>query len=136
VTPIGHFIFRQALSLPQEAFQHSGAGVKASVVFLRKRAADERPDDDEAIFMAAPANIGYNATGRKTARVTVKTQNGEKKTEIHATDLFETEIVFEKAPTEGAGAEDWQERSRKVLGNTGVLGQFRSFEKRPGPFFV
>ncbi|MCZ7648505.1 MAG: N-6 DNA methylase [Planctomycetota bacterium] len=44
------------VSLPQEAFQHAGAGVKASVVFVRKRAEDEQPDDDEAIFMAAPAS--------------------------------------------------------------------------------
>jgi type I restriction enzyme M protein len=124
------------VSLPQEAFQHSGAGVKASVVFVRKRAADEAPDDDEVIFMAAPANIGYDATGRKTARVTVKSENGKKKVEIHATDLFETEVVFEKAPMAGTGVEEWQERSRRVLPNTGVLGQYRTFEKRPEPFFV
>jgi type I restriction enzyme M protein len=112
------------VSLPQEAFQHSGAGVKASVVFLRKRAAGEETDDDEAIFMAAPANIGYDATGRKTARITVKSENGKKKVEIHATDLFETEMIFEKAPTAGTGVEDWQERARRVLSNTGVLGQY------------
>ncbi len=55
------------VSLPQTAFAHFGAGVKASVVFLRKRAKDETPDDNEAIFMAAPENIGYDATGRKCA---------------------------------------------------------------------
>lgn len=53
------------VSLPQTAFSHYGAGVKASVLFLRKRAEDEVPDDNEAIFMAAPENIGYDATGRK-----------------------------------------------------------------------
>ncbi len=53
------------VSLPQTAFAHYGAGVKASVVFLRKRATDETPSDDEAIFMAAPEKIGYDATGRK-----------------------------------------------------------------------
>ena len=53
------------VSLPQTAFQVYGAGVKASLVFLRKRAEDETPSDDEAIFMAAPENIGYDATGRK-----------------------------------------------------------------------
>lgn len=53
------------VSLPQTAFAHFGAGVKASIVFLRKRAADEKPDDNEAIFMAAPEKIGYDATGRK-----------------------------------------------------------------------
>lgn len=54
------------VSLPQCAFAHFGAGVKASVVFVRKRRANEKPDDDEAIFMAAPELIGYDATGRKT----------------------------------------------------------------------
>ena len=51
------------VSLPQTAFAHYGAGVKASVVFLRKRADGETPDDGEAVFMAAPEFIGYDATG-------------------------------------------------------------------------
>lgn len=54
------------VSLPQTAFAHFGAGVKASIVFFRKRATDEQPSDDEAIFMAAPELIGYDATGRET----------------------------------------------------------------------
>ena len=53
------------VSLPQTAFAHFGAGVKASVVFLRRRAEGEKPKDSEAIFMAAPEKIGYDATGRK-----------------------------------------------------------------------
>jgi type I restriction enzyme M protein len=53
------------VSLPQTAFTHYGAGVKASVVFLRKRADGETPDDKEAVFMAAPEFIGYDATGRQ-----------------------------------------------------------------------
>lgn len=53
------------VSLPQTAFSHFGAGVKASLVFLRRRAETEIPKDDEAIFMAAPEKIGYDATGRK-----------------------------------------------------------------------
>ena len=53
------------VSLPQTAFQVYGAGVKASLVFLRRRAKDETPRDDEPIFMAAPEQIGYDATGRK-----------------------------------------------------------------------
>lgn len=133
---MARFQLLAVISLPQEAFQHSGAGVKASLVLVRKRAADEEPDDDEAIFMASPGNIGYDATGRKTARVTVKSENGKKKIEVHATDLFETEMTFEKAPASGSGVEEWQERSRRVLANTGILGQYRSFEKKPAPFFV
>ena len=54
------------ISLPQHAFAHYGAGVKASLIFVRKRKAAERSDENEAIFMAAPELIGYDATGRKT----------------------------------------------------------------------
>ena len=54
------------VSLPQCAFAHFGAGVKASVIFVRKRKDSEKPNGDEAIFMAAPELMGYDATGRKT----------------------------------------------------------------------
>ena len=60
---LARFQLLAVVSLPQEAFQHSGAGVKASVVFVRKRAQDEMPDDDEAIFLTAPANIGCTGRG-------------------------------------------------------------------------
>lgn len=53
------------VSLPQCAFAHFGAGVKASIVFVRKRGTNETPDDNEPIFMASPEFIGYDATGRK-----------------------------------------------------------------------
>jgi len=124
------------VSLPQFAFQHATSAVKASIVFLRKRADDETPVDDEAIFMAAPANIGYDPTGHKTARVTVKSANGRKKVEVHSTDLFDVHVTFEKAARAGTGEEEWQEKTRRVLPSTGVLGQYRAFEKKPDPFFV
>ena len=54
------------VSLPQCAFAHFGAGVKASVIFVRKRGNDEVANNEEVIFMAAPELIGYDATGRKT----------------------------------------------------------------------
>lgn len=54
------------VSLPQHAFAHFGAGVKASIIFVRKRKSSEKINPDEAIFMAAPELIGYDATGRKT----------------------------------------------------------------------
>lgn len=54
------------VSLPQCAFAHFGAGVKASIIFVRKRDNSEKPQEDEAVFMAAPELIGYDATGRKT----------------------------------------------------------------------
>ena len=53
------------VSLPSTAFSHYDANVKPSVVFLRKRAKNETPGDDEAVFMAVPQKIGYDATGRK-----------------------------------------------------------------------
>ena len=124
------------VSLPQEAFQHAGAGVKASLVFLRKRAPREQPDDHEAIFMAAPSNIGYDATGRKTYTVTIKNENGKHRTEVHSTDLFDVEVIFEKAPAAGTGIEEWQERTRRVLSGKGLLGKYRAFEKNPESFFV
>jgi type I restriction enzyme M protein len=55
------------ISLPPTAFAHFGAGVKASIIFVRRRADGETPSDDEATFMAAPERIGYDATGRSTA---------------------------------------------------------------------
>jgi type I restriction enzyme M protein len=133
---LDRFQLLAVVSLPQEAFQHSGAGVKASIVFLRKRAEDERPDDNEAIFMATPSNIGYDATGRKTYAVTLKSQNGKRKTEVHSTDLFDLEVASEKSLHAGTGEEEWQEKSRRVVPNTGVLGQYRLFQKRPDDFFV
>jgi len=133
---LARFQLLAVVSLPQEAFQHAGAGVKASVVFVRKRAEAEKPSDDEAIFMAAPANIGYDATGRKTARVSVKSENGRRKVEVHSTDLFDVETTFEKAAKAGTSEEEWQEKTRKVVPGTGVLGHYRQFEKRPESFFV
>jgi type I restriction enzyme M protein len=133
---LSRFQLLAVISLPQEAFQHSGAGVKASIVFLRKRAVDEIPDDDEAIFMAAPANIGYDATGRKSYKVTVIKEDAKHRTELHACDLFSSEVTFEKAPSPGTGIQEWQEKSRRVVPDSGVLGQYRSFEKNPEPFFV
>lgn len=54
------------VSLPQCAFAHFGAGVKASVIFVRKRRTNEKPHLEEPIFMASPELIGYDATGKKT----------------------------------------------------------------------
>lgn len=62
---LDRFQILAVISLPQTAFSHYGAGVKASLVFLRKRGIDEIPNDNEPIFMATPENIGYDATGRK-----------------------------------------------------------------------
>lgn len=52
------------VSLPQFAFTHFGAGVKSSLVFVRKKKENERINN-YPIFMAIADHIGYDATGRK-----------------------------------------------------------------------
>ena len=54
------------VSLPPFAFAHFNAGVKASVVFVRKRYSNELLNPNEPIFMAKPELIGYDSTGRET----------------------------------------------------------------------
>jgi type I restriction enzyme M protein len=119
------------VSLPQEAFQHSGAGVKASLLFLRRRGENDVGDDDEAIFMAAPSNIGYDATGRDTVRVDVlETGEEERRVRKHH-DLFAYEAV--EAFKDGA----WEEAGpRTVLPNEGVLGAWAQFQRNAASFFV
>jgi type I restriction enzyme M protein len=52
------------VSLPQIAFVHFGAGVKSSLVFVRKKSEKEKSARYK-IFMAIAEHIGYDATGRK-----------------------------------------------------------------------
>ena len=61
-----HFQINAIVSLPQTTFSHFGDAVKASIVFLRRRGDGERPSENEAIFMALPELIGFDATGRET----------------------------------------------------------------------
>jgi type I restriction enzyme M protein len=61
-----HFQVQAVVSLPQFAFAHYGAGVKASLLFLRKLGAKESVADDTPIFMALAEKVGYDATGRAT----------------------------------------------------------------------
>ncbi len=51
------------VSLPQFAFSHYGAGVKSSLVFLRRKGENEKLGN-YPIFMAIAEHIGYDATGR------------------------------------------------------------------------
>ncbi len=122
------------VSLPQEAFQHSGASVKASLLFVRRRAADETPSDDEAIFMAAPANIGYDATGRDTYKIEVLSTDdevGERRVRKQH-DLFTHEAVETLT-----AAGKWEEASHDApLAHEGVLGAWARFQARPADFFV
>ena len=52
------------VSLPQTAFTHYGAGVKSSLVFLRRTGRNEELGPYR-IFMAIADYIGYDATGRE-----------------------------------------------------------------------
>ncbi len=121
------------VSLPQFAFAHFGAGVKASLVFLRKRADDETPSDDEPIFMAVAENIGYDATGRKTFKTVSSQVTGNAKIEVLRCDLFDTQITYERSPLD---PEEWIERHRETLRDTGIVEQYRKFKEDPEPFFA
>ena len=61
-----HFAVQAVVSLPATAFAHFGAGVKSSVVVLRRLGAAEARDPDRPVFMAQPELVGYDATGRQT----------------------------------------------------------------------
>lgn len=52
------------VSLPQFAFAHFGAGVKSSIVFIRRKDEKEKLGKYR-IFMAIADHVGYEATGRK-----------------------------------------------------------------------
>jgi len=84
------------VSLPQFAFAHFGAGVKSSLVFLRRKGDNEKLGN-YPIFMAIADHIGYDATGRKDPK----------------NDLYETE----KTP-------DGQERIKEDSGILGEFRKF------------
>lgn len=131
---LNKFQLLAVISLPQFAFAHFGAGVKASIVFVRKRADNELSSDDEPIFMAMAENIGYDATGRKTMKVIDSQIVGKSKTEIQRCDLYDVRVTFENIGTEDLP--QWVERHTLTLKDTGILGQYKKFLKNPTPFFV
>ena len=129
-----NFQLLAVVSLPQFAFSHFDAGVKASVVFLRRRAAGESISDDEAIFMALAENIGYDATGRKTFDITVEREEpNREKVEVQSCDLFDYRVFYEWRATGEVG---WSERRREVIPNTGLLAQWQAFQQGARPFFA
>ena len=133
---LNHFQLLAVVSLPQFAFSHYDAGVKASIVFLRRLADGESVSDDAPIFMALTDNIGYDATGRKTFVVSVEKEEAKKeKVERHSCDLFDYYVTYEWSQTsEGEGA--WSERHREIIPNTGLVAQWQEFQRDPTPFFV
>ena len=133
---LANFQLLAVVSLPQTAFSHYDAGVKASIVFLRRRAAGERVDEEEAIFMALAENIGYDATGRETFVKTVESEEPfQEKVEIHRCDLFDYRVSYEWG-TDGNGKKDWIKRRQEIIPLTGLLGQWAAFQRDPTPFLV
>ena len=133
---LAHFQFLAVVSLPQFAFAHYDAGVKASLVFLRRLRERETVPDDAPIFMALAENIGYDATGRKTFEVTVEEEEpGVQKVELQRCDLFDFRVYYEWS-TANPKKPAWSERHREILPDTGIVAQWRAFEKDPRPFFV
>ena len=133
---LDHFQLLAVVSLPQFAFSHYDAGVKASIVFLRRLAESESVPDDKAIFMALTDNIGYDATGRKTFAITVEREEpGKEKVERHSCDLFDYFVYFEPV-TASTGEIAWSERRREIIPGTGLVGQWKEFQRDPTPFFA
>ena len=60
------------ISLPQFAFSHYGAGVKSSLLFLRRKGTNEILED-YPIFMAMADHVGYDSTGREDSINDLKT---------------------------------------------------------------
>lgn len=77
------------ISLPSFVFTHYGAGVKSSLIFLRRKGKEEKLDM-YPIFMALAEHIGYDATGRLDR--------------INDLDkIYEEYKKFEKSPREYGG---------------------------------
>lgn len=129
-----HYRLTAVVSLPQYSFAHYGAGVKASLVFLQKRSANETPNDDEAIFMAIAENIGYDATGRKTFKPFKEAKIiGDAKMEWVRCDLFDMQFTYKRDPNY---PDNWVEIHRQILPETGLIAEYRKFTENPEPFFA
>ena len=103
---------------------------------MRRLRNNERPLDDSPVFMALAENIGYDATGRKTFEVTVeKEESGKQRVEIHHCDLFDYRVYYEWSSADPKKPE-WSERRREIIPNTGLVAQWREFQRDPKPFFV
>ncbi|MFA5805422.1 MAG: N-6 DNA methylase [Melioribacteraceae bacterium] len=131
-----HFQILSVVSLPQFAFAHYDAGVKASIVFMRKLNEGETVSNDEPIFMALAENIGYDATGRKTFEITVEKEEPLiEKVEIHCCDLFDYKVYYEWSQADPKN-HDWTEKHRVVIPDSGLVGKYREFQTNPTLFFV
>ncbi len=133
---LDNFQLLAVVSLPQFAFSHYDASVKASIVFLRRLANDETVSNDAPIFMALAENIGYDATGRKTFAVTLEREEQLKeKVERHSCDLFDYHVYSEWSRAD-SGESGWSERRREIIPGTGIVAQWQAFQRDPTPFLV
>lgn len=131
-----HFQLLAVVSLPAFAFAHYDAGVKASLVFLRRLNDGEQVPDTAPIFMAMAENIGYDATGRQTFQVTVEKEiPGKERVEIQRSDLFDYRVFYEWNDS-NPKRPDWSERHREIVPDTGIVARWRSFKTNPAPFFI
>ena len=133
---LNHFQLLAVVSLPQFAFSHYDAGVKASIVFLRCLDEGETVSDDDPVFMALADSIGYDATGRKKFHTVVEKEcPGVDKVERQGCDLFDYRVYYEWSVT-SSGDADWSERRREIIPGSGLLAQWQAFQRDPAPFFV
>ena len=128
---LDNFQMLGVVSLPQFAFSHYNAGVKASIVLLRRLGSGETAPD-APIFMAITDNIGYDATGRSTFKVTVESEiPREKKIERLSCDLFDYRVAYE-----WSSAGEWSEQRREIIPGTGLVAQWHEFNRDPTPFLA
>ena len=132
-----HFQILAVVSLPSFAFSHYDAGVKASIVFLRRLADGETVSDEAPIFMALAQNIGYDATGRKTFETSAveKEVPGMEKVERQSCELFDYRVFYDWSENNPNGP-SWSERHREIIPDTGLVGQWRVFQQDPDSFFL
>ena len=127
-----HFQVLAVISLPQFAFNHYDAGVKASIIFLRSLAEREAVPDNQAIFMALTNNIGYDAAGRKTFIVSMEVEDSTNgyKCERHSCDLFDYRVTYERGMRHALDSH-WIEQNRNVIPGSGLLEQWQAFQRSP-----
>jgi type I restriction enzyme M protein len=61
---LNHCELEASISLPESAFSHFGAGIKSSLLFLRKKNKNEKLND-YAVFMGVAKQVGIDSTGRE-----------------------------------------------------------------------
>ena len=59
-----HCELQASISLPESAFSHFGAGIKSSLLFLRKKGKKEKLAD-YSVFMGVAKQVGIDSTGRE-----------------------------------------------------------------------